>query len=57
MPDDFAFHLTATPGAFACAEQIAGAWVDPLDVLEGFADEPYAGLHLSGGEGWSYLLR
>ena len=36
------------------------AWRDPLDVFAPFADEPYAVLLLSGGEGrgrWSYLCR
>ena len=36
------------------------AWRDPLDAFAPFADEPYAMLLLSGGEGrvrWSYLCR
>jgi para-aminobenzoate synthetase component 1 len=34
-------------------------WRDPVEAMAAFADEPYAGLLLSGGPGgrWSYLVR
>lgn len=33
------------------------AWVDPVEVASAFADEVHACVLLSGGDGWSYVLR
>lgn len=35
----------------------AAAWADPVAVGAAFADEPYACVLHSGGDGWSYVLR
>jgi para-aminobenzoate synthetase component 1 len=41
----------------ACVALRATAWVDPVAAASAFAGELHAGVLLSGGEGWSYVLR
>jgi para-aminobenzoate synthetase component 1 len=42
---------------FACVAMRATAWADPVEVASAFRDEAYAGVLLSGADGWSYVLR
>ncbi len=41
----------------ACVALRPAAWADPVAVASAFADETHACVLLSGGEGWSYVLR
>jgi len=41
----------------ACVALRAAAWADPVDVASAFAGEVHACVLLSGGDGWSYVLR
>jgi para-aminobenzoate synthetase component 1 len=45
------------PRDLACVAMRATAWADPVAVGSAFAGEDFACVLLSGGEGWSYVLR